>query len=283
MTRYFICFLSLYALSFFSCKEVLPDRVVQSSLVDTTYLKTSVSAPQDRNVLMEEFTGTKCANCPDGHAIVKTLKTNYADRLVAYGLHYGTLAEPARTGDEDFRTGAAEEVANSFGASSMPTALIDRSKNPSNSFIYGRGDWSTIVNARLTTPAKFNITGSVRFDNIQNKYILSYELECLQATTDPLLYSIVLTEDEIISSQLKGSTVLYPYTHFHVTRKFLTNSLGSQLKKASGKTEYEAGRTYKREVVLDLEPKWKPNKLSAVVFVSSETSREVLQAKEIKF
>ncbi len=46
-----------------------------------------------RNVLVEEFTGQKCINCPTAATAIEQLEHTYtADHLIAVGIHGGNLA-----------------------------------------------------------------------------------------------------------------------------------------------------------------------------------------------
>ena len=47
----------------------------------------STQAQVTRKVLMEEYTGTWCPNCPDGHDTIKKLLLDHPGRLVVVGMH----------------------------------------------------------------------------------------------------------------------------------------------------------------------------------------------------
>ena len=40
-----------------------------------------------RNVLLEDFTGQDCSNCPTAHEVVASLKEQYGDAVVAVAVH----------------------------------------------------------------------------------------------------------------------------------------------------------------------------------------------------
>ena len=42
-----------------------------------------------KNVLMEEFTGRKCGNCPAGHVETKSIEKAYPGRVIAINLYGG--------------------------------------------------------------------------------------------------------------------------------------------------------------------------------------------------
>ena len=49
-----------------------------------------ISLPQvetKRNVLLEDFTGQFCSNCPTAHATINSLKAQYGSSLIAVSVH----------------------------------------------------------------------------------------------------------------------------------------------------------------------------------------------------
>jgi len=265
-----------------SCKEVLNTRVVIDS-IDTTYLKSSASAAQSRIVLFEEFTGTSCVNCPEGHARLKELTDLYGSRMAVVGLHFGSLSAPAHGTGEDLRTDFAEAIGTDFGVSSMPSAAIDR-KSVGGVTILGRDDWRQNFINEMDNPVKVNVTTQTYIDPNSNNKILELNIEFLENYSDDVKYSISLTEDKIIAPQKSGSIVIDEYEQEHVLRKMYTNALGNSLSKVNGSTVYEKGRVYLKKIVIgDLDAKWKPADMNFVCFVTNQSTKEVLQTSTIKF
>ena len=48
--------------------------------------------PAQRVVLLEDFTGQRCTNCPKATEVIAQLQETYGDALVAVGIHGGPLA-----------------------------------------------------------------------------------------------------------------------------------------------------------------------------------------------
>ena len=47
--------------------------------------------PAKRVVLLEDFTGQKCSNCPNANELIETLQNDFGDNLVVVGIHGGPL------------------------------------------------------------------------------------------------------------------------------------------------------------------------------------------------
>jgi len=64
-----------------------------------------------RKVVLEEFTGHTCVNCPTASAVAHNLANIYEDQLVLISVHAGAYSEP-ESGDfsYDFRTSTGNEL-----------------------------------------------------------------------------------------------------------------------------------------------------------------------------
>ena len=52
------------------------------------YSQTLVSTePTLKTVVLENFTGINCSNCPDGHAIAESIRAANPDRVIIVGVH----------------------------------------------------------------------------------------------------------------------------------------------------------------------------------------------------
>lgn len=281
--KFFVPFSYLALITmFFSCKEVLPDRVLIET-IDTTYLSPNTSAQQTKVVLFQEYTGTSCINCPDGHDKLKDLTNQYGTNMAVMGLHFGDLSSPAEAKDQDLRTVPAAEIGGYYGVASMPSATID-GKEFGGLKVIGRLDWRANLETIINNPVKVNVSQRTYIDPLSTKHKLELTIEFLEDVSENMTFSIALTEDNIVVSQKNGSIIEENYTQNNVLRKMYTNSLGTSLKKTSGKTIYEKGRVFKKVLNLDgLDGKWNTNNMNIISFVSNESTKEVFQANTIKF
>ena len=71
--------LALAAISFTACDEVdEADRFKELEKIESK-----------RTVLLEDFTGQLCTNCPDGHRLIASLQEQYGENIIAVGIHAG--------------------------------------------------------------------------------------------------------------------------------------------------------------------------------------------------
>ena len=70
------------------------------------------TTPENKNAILEEFTGIYCVFCPDGHLIANNLKYSYPNDLFLLNLHTGGYAIPSSPNDPDFTIPENDSVAN---------------------------------------------------------------------------------------------------------------------------------------------------------------------------
>ena len=92
-----IALVGLTCLLFSGCDKIEGDiyQIVQNEVVTVTFPDINPDEVY-RKILVEEFTGHRCTNCPQGHQTLETLHQQYGDTLVTVGIHYGALAKAIR-------------------------------------------------------------------------------------------------------------------------------------------------------------------------------------------
>lgn len=229
----------LLALIFLSaCKEIEQPVILspfQVALKDTTYVSATPINTAEKRVLIEEFSGVRCKNCPNGGEKVKELLAEHPERLVASTVHNDFLARPYPD-NPDLRCEDANLLANHFVVGGKPITLIDRKKfGGSNSFVVsGAGAslnlWNNYVNDQLALPTKVDVQLEiVSADLEERKFRYSLSLKFTQAMTNVNL-GFFLTESDIKATQLfPDNSKDKNYKHKHVLRTFIGSFLGEQL------------------------------------------------------
>ena len=85
-----------------------------------------------RTVLLEEYTGQLCVNCPTAHEVISQLEEQYGDRFIAVSFHCGGEAfsiqqnDPAWQGIVGLATPVSENYGKAAGVSALPKGRVDR-------------------------------------------------------------------------------------------------------------------------------------------------------------
>lgn len=271
---YFILFLSLIIAS--SCKEISPDyRLVR---------------PQEgqRNILIEEFTGVQCVNCPQGTDEIINLQGLYGKNLISVAIHAGFFAQaPYSDSKYNFLTQSGQAIENWIGPPlGYPSAVVNRSKfSGENSYQLGRQKWAAYVGQLAQSLPLVDVVAITNFNPVTRELEVSVTVEALADINEDIRINVMLTEDNIIDPQANtaapgGRTT--EYRHRHVLRSMLTNFDGNFLA-ANMKFGDKISKEYKFTIPAE-NGWWNADNCHIVAFVtdaSSNSPGEVLNATEV--
>ena len=80
------------------------------------------TTPSNKNVILEEYTGTNCVFCPDGHKIAQQLVTGNPDRFFAINIHQGSFAGT----NPNYTTQWGNALAGQTNLTGYPSGTINR-------------------------------------------------------------------------------------------------------------------------------------------------------------
>ena len=216
---------------------LLPLTTFAQLIVDTV--------PQNKNVILEEFTGIHCVFCPDGHVIAQSIKNIWPDDVFVLNLHTGGYATPS-PGEPDFRVPENDSIAAISNLAGYPAGTVNRYQFPmtqGGGTAMSRGDWLDATSEILAQPSYVNIGMLMQHDTISNILIVDVELYYTDSTPvdgfgfSPLNYlNVVLIQDSVAGPQTGGQTynpgaiINGPwqptYSHQHMVREYITGQWG---------------------------------------------------------
>lgn len=269
---------------FSSCTEKGPVIAVpKNRSVDTTYTVTPPAA-QPRKVLIEEFTGASCSNCPQARAALANLSNQHPDRLVILGIHiYGFWqSNPVKESTYDFRTQDGTDLGQAVynGVSFLPIAGVDRIPNAKNELLLGKDDWGKAIDDRLKKTPDVNLEVSSKYNAGTGTAEIKLKATYLKAMTDQQYISLCVVEDDLVDKQDSSSVVIEKYNFKHVLRDFITPTTGVPV--SLEMMSKEPGRVFERVYSYKVDDKWKPEKCHVVAFIHNNngTVKEVLQTAD---
>jgi hypothetical protein len=233
-----------------------------------------------QKVLLEDFTGFHCTNCPDAHRKAAQLKALYGERLLVLGLHVGIFAQPNIWGPlytYDFRNQIASDVYAAFANNApLPIGMVNRLDYQGSTALY-HGSWSGAVAAALAVTPKAGITFTDINYDINNRTISgSVDIKFLSAISNELSVCFYTVEDSIIQPQLDNGTDIPQYTHLHVLRGSLNStwgeSIGAGHTQGSVKTVTFSGTFTPADAL--------PEKSYIYAILIDKNSRQVIQVEE---
>lgn len=287
LSRFIFLVVLIFALH--SCKEVGPQvdfgkGKKDGLLLDTTYSETPVVADA-KNIVIEEFTGVQCLNCPTGHAILEDLKTQNPGRVIGVSLHSNFQDDSYPSTKQVLTSEEAQQIENYLVFPGYkPNGGVNRKYSDAatpTSLCVDYFNWQGYVNTELTATAPVNIILQKTYDVLSRELTIDVELHYTQNLTEKNKLSIFLLEDSIVTSQLKpNNSVDSNYVHENIFRTAVTEVLGDRITNTPT-AGMVVKRIYKTKALNAL---WKPEHLKVAVFVHKyENSKEILQGKELKF
>ncbi|MBC7554751.1 MAG: Omp28-related outer membrane protein [Taibaiella sp.] len=280
-----------------SCKEKAPyiQLTPEPAKSDSISVVSPVPAAEPHNVLIEDFTGASCPNCPAAHDIIKGIATIYIGRVNVIGLHIAGFpqASPTKHGKYDFRTQLAADMSNSIfqGVSSAPIGGIDRQPLGTSSttpLLISTSSWNATVIGRMTVSDSINLSVTSTFDDATGKARIKATVTYLYPMTTVQNLSLVVVEDSFVDEQEDNRIpITYLDTEYHfndVLRGFVTAApFGDAI--APTRTTKEAGLRYEVTYNYDVDPTWKPKNCRLIAFVHTNQSnggKNVYQSKQVK-
>lgn len=222
-----------------------------------------------KNVLIEDFTGQRCINCPNATQVITSLQETYGhEHIIAVALHGGQMSIPAST-PIGLATPESQEYNTKWGVDSWPKGMVNR--------VGGLSDfasWSAKVISELQKKADVTLsTEGSSFDKENGK--LKVNVSITSKSNNKATLQVWLTESKIIKIQLMpDGSANKNYEHNHVFRTSVNGTWGEAINMTKDET-----LTKQYEYTFDRKNDWKPENMAIVTFVSNETEG-VMQVTE---
>ena len=220
-----------------------------------------------RNVLIEEFTGQGCGNCPSGKRRIQE-GTRGMDNVILVCHHIGFgVDQMTADGSSDLLF-----FYNSPGSSYAPAVMFDRTATSGGDApVTTVGDAAVITDrvngcAQKAAQAVLNVTsGWDPITGYLNVDVSVLKVAGTQTGSNPVV-TVMLIEDGIVAYQNpEGDN----YVHDEVVRKFLSDPLGKSVA-----LDEETENTYRFSG--DVPEKWNRDKMRIVTLVSNYNENDPL-------
>ncbi|MDA9907297.1 Omp28-related outer membrane protein [Flavobacteriaceae bacterium] len=207
----------------------------------SVFAQTIVSTePENKKVVLEEFTGITCGYCPDGHTIAQNIQNNNPGNVFLINIHQGGFANPGNSGF-DFRTPFGNALAAQVGANFYPSGTINRNSNA-----LGRGSWTSAANTALGQSSDVNIGVEADIDVQTNT--ITVHVEAFYTADSPESnnkLNVALLQNNTIGPQTdyaNGNTT--EYNHMHRLVWLITGQWGEVITTTTAGTFIDETYTY---------------------------------------
>ena len=272
-------------------------------IVETPYMNTENISQIDTNsnnyvkkVLIEDFTGHLCPNCPQAATEIEAIHDIYGEQIIAIAIHVTkSFARPypasqAPNFQYDFRTSWGDDLDNLFDISSagLPRGMVNRIGFPDNHKL-GKDEWANAVTNELNKEINFGIMINSSNNNI------NITTQVLNNISGSYNLVVCLTESGIINWQKDGTENIENYEHNHILRSVLLDEALSSNLNYETNQEIQKNITYNltelEEYNIDYSTNvaelgngnagnWNSNNISIVAYIYNTNTKEVVQVEQ---
>ncbi|MDE7097390.1 MAG: Omp28 family outer membrane lipoprotein [Muribaculaceae bacterium] len=250
---------------------------------DDRYIK--VEKPSvNRSLLIMEFTGNNCMNCPLGAEEVEKIKLDEGpDRVISVGLHpegnYNTdpvqSLYPTPGTLQDLRCKEATELFKYYNPGGFPTAIFNGLKSSMASAI---GDWMTKASDAIQVPSYITLNAICDYDETSRTVKVTYDATFSDVLNESISVAVWIVENGIRGTQrMPDGKMNLNYVHNHVLRTSLNGAWGENIGDS-----FTQAATIEKSASTTLSPDWVAENCDIIVFALRDDNKEVEQAISLK-
>jgi Outer membrane protein Omp28 len=236
-----------------------------------------------RKVMLEDYTGHKCVNCPEAAITAHSLEELYPGKLIIVSVHAGYYAIPG-TGDYtlDLRCQASEEWNTDFKIVANPSGMINR-KDFGSGVVIGPDKWGNDLAQVITIEPDAQMLIFSTYDTLTRTLNATVFSRFLEELPGSYTLTVCILEDGIIGAQKNNNPNIgpspdwYGYIFNEVMRGALNSSKGEILT-----TQVNTSITYMGKFKFVLDPAWVQANCSLLAFISNSSTREIIQVEKKK-
>ena len=223
-----------------------------SQALAQTFVSTT---PENRNVVLEEFTGIYCGYCPDGHKRANEFKAANPGDVVLINIHTGGYADP-KGSDPDFRTPFGDAIAGQSGLTGYPAGTVNRElfsgSSQGSGTAQSRGSWASTGAQVLNQASPVNIDFVSSYNRETREISVTVEAYYTGSGTGSSNYVHVALLQNNVEGPQSGGSNFYPekilnngnYLHGHMLRHMITGQWGDEITDISEGSFFTETYTY---------------------------------------
>jgi len=269
--------------AFSSCSKIkTPYAASRHGNIKDTVLDWDTVTPV-RKVLLEDYTGHFCTNCPDAAITARTLVDNYKGKLVLMAVHAGYYARNG-TGDYALDLESAEGTSwnNDFNITSNPNGMINRKLFNANRII-SPDKWGEDISSLIAVQpdALIKIIPSIDTTTLNVTAVVYNHF--LNRLTGAYKITVCILEDGITGSQKNNNSAIGPapdwanYMFNDVMRGTMNGANGEILT-----TAIDQDLTYMGHFSFTLNATWNFRNCSIMAYIYNAATLEIVQVEKVK-
>lgn len=232
----------------------------------------------DQKLIIEEFTGVQCVNCPQGSDEIASFVSLYPGRVIPISIHSGFFATPVpMKSKQDFRTPDGDFIYNYIGpATFYPSAAFNRKQFSGTDLIYNQQSWAGNAQKTVESFSKYGLSLESNFDKASRVLTVTVNGIAKEDINDKILSHVMITESNIVEWQKypNADGFIADYVHKHVLRAIVSTFAGDQVADNPKKTQ-----SFSKKYTYTLPDNWVAENCEIAAFVSYASKKEIIQAE----
>lgn len=246
--------------------------------------------PQNRNIVLEDYTGHKCVYCPGAAVVAEEIEAANPNRVFVISIHtspdgVGPFQEVDGSYKENFANETAvaygKEFKSGFGFAANPAGTINRLIWGSDMFIQP-GSWNSNVTQVLNENSiKGNLVAEANYFEETRGLFVHALIDSKNLDPEKTTVVTQFIEESFIGKQkFPGGESQDDYNFHNTLRGTLDGAPFGQ--KLSSKEANEDG-FYQFDYSYQIPEKYDPSNCHAIVYLMNRETYEIIQAVKVKF
>lgn len=227
-----------------------------------------------RAILIEDFTGQKCINCPTGTEIINGIVDTYGeDNVIAVGIHSGPLGFAGNSKTPGLMTDTGNEYYTRWDKENkmgQPWVIFNRKTSPDSHY----NNWAAMVGTIISEKANLSVKIANAYDAAKRTLTTTVGAFGTNGTVNGKL-QVWIVEDGVKALQMMpDGKPNKEYMHNHVFRAAVNGTWGEDV-------TVKEGETTTMKYSYKLPEAWNADNIAVVAFVYNDNGVENVAKKHL--
>lgn len=227
-----------------------------------------------RAILIEDFTGQRCINCPTGTEIINGIVDTYGeDNVIAVGIHSGPLGFAGNSKTVGLMTDTGNEYYTRWDKENkmgQPWVIFNRKTSPDSHY----NNWAAMVGLIISEKANLSVNIANAYDAASRTLTTTVGADGVNGTVNGKL-QVWIVEDGVKALQMMpDGSANKEYVHNHVFRAAVNGTWGEDV-------TVKEGETTTKQYQYKLPETWNADNIAVVAFVYNDGGVENVAKKHL--
>lgn len=227
-----------------------------------------------RAILIEDFTGQRCINCPTGTEIINGIVDTYGeDNVIAVGIHSGPLGFAGNSKTVGLMTDTGNEYYTRWDKENkmgQPWVIFNRKTSPDSHY----NNWAAMVSTIISEKANLSVKIANAYDAATRTLTTTVGADGVNGTVNGKL-QVWIVEDGVKALQkMPDGKSNKEYIHNHVFRAAVNGTWGEDV-------TVKEGETTTMKYSYKLPEAWNADNIAVVAFVYNDNGVENVAKKHL--